>query len=84
MLANGLVLQNAQQLIKLFKYAIHILSELWEKLLEVCIYLQKMLTISNRLPSHEVCPEFVEHGKQPATDSVAYGMCMYVIFVTWA
>ncbi|XP_065908105.1 protein AATF-like isoform X2 [Dysidea avara] len=46
--------------------------ELWEKLLEVCIYLQKMLTISNRLPSHEVCPEFVEHGKQPATDSVAY------------
>jgi len=62
------------------QFTFYLLSELWERLLEVRIHLQKMLTINNRLPSHEMCPEFVEHGKQPAIEAMACGMCdcMYV------
>ena len=54
------------------------LLEMWESLLEVRIHLQKMLTISNRLPPHDVQPAFVEHGKQPTSEAIEHGVCMCV------
>ena len=51
---------------------------MWESLLEVRIHLQKMLTISNRLPPHDVQPAFVEHGKQPTSEAIEHGMCVCV------
>ena len=55
---------------------------MWESLLEVRIHLQKMLTISNRLPPHDVQPAFVEHGKQPTSEAIEHGMCVCVcVFV---
>ena len=49
---------------------------MWERLLEVRIHLQKMLSISNRLPSHDVLPLFVERGKQPTSEAMEHGMCV--------
>ena len=49
---------------------------MWERLLEVRIHLQKMLSISNRLPSHDVLPLFVERGKQPTSEAMEHGVCV--------
>ena len=62
----------------IFLFAFHLL-EMWERLLEVRIHLQKMLSISNRLPSHDALPLFVERGKQPTSEAVEHGsLCMCV------
>ena len=55
--------------------------EMWERLLELRIHLQKMLSISNRLPPHDVHPLFVERGKQPTNEAVERGVCVLCVHV---